>query len=306
MATRWPEEEIKNSARAFCLRCAAIAANGGRYEGSPLSLASLLAYAAQVAIANAEWPQAADNLAFLTAVMPREPNWDWHNQYVIQPIIKACKDKSAFEIGYLFLDGLQKRGKLSDALNKQLTVAKAEFGRAIPDISADPSDPLFDLRQASRVLALGNEERAWELTEPKLPQLLKAWMEFDPAYVAWVVEQMRKTKRLKEALQFAFEILIREMELDPEIAARVILTKGDIYANLENYPAARIEYEGLKNNSRYKKTEAGAKAKYRLIQLMIATKDYTKAEELLQMLVDSDNADTRAEAYYLYALMAYD
>ena len=74
---------------------------------------------------------------------------------------------------------------------------------------------------------------------------------------------------------------------------------------MENYQAARIEYEGLKNNNRYNKTEAGGKAVYRLVDLYILTKDYSAAESLLEHLVDADNVQQQADAYYLYAKMSF-
>ena len=49
-----------------------------------------------------------------------------------------------------------------------------------------------------------------------------------------------------------------------------------------------IEYEGLRNNKRYAMTEGGREARYRLINLLILTKDYATAEELLERLVDSE------------------
>ena len=107
----------------------------------------------------------------------------------------------------------------------------------------------------------GDESKAWELTAPKL-NLLKADLGgFRRArYVAWAVEQMRKQKLLKESLEFAFNILLRENDLDAETAGHVLLTQSDVYKDMENYQAARLGYEGLKNNLRYAKTEAGQKA----------------------------------------------
>ena len=66
--------------------------------------------------------------------------------------------------------------------------------------------------------------------------------------MTWTVEQMRKQKLLKPALDLAMTVLLREKELDPEIAARVSLTKGEIYMDMENYQAARLEFESLRNN----------------------------------------------------------
>jgi len=83
---------------------------------------------------------------------------------------------------------------------------------------------------------------------------------------------MRKQKMLEEALKFAFAILLREKDLDPEVAAAVSLTKGDIQRDKENFQGARIEYESIKNDQRYKDTEAGQQARFHLIELMVMTR----------------------------------
>ena len=131
------------------------------------------------------------------------------------------------------------------------------------------------------------------------------WPALDPAYVTWTLEQMRKQKQLRAALDLAMTILLREKDLPPDVAARVSLTKGDIYVDMENYQAARLEFDSLKNNPLYQKTEAGTAAVNHLINLMILTKDYTAAEGLLARLVDSDQVQVQAEGYYFYAKMAY-
>jgi len=100
-------------------------------------------------------------------------------------------------------------------------------------------------------------------------------------------------------------MLLREKEMNPEIAARVSLTKGDTYRDMGNYQASKIEYDGLRNNPAYNRTVAGAKSYWRLVDLLITTKDYTTATGLLERMVDSDKLETQAEAYYYFAKMAY-
>ena len=106
--------------------------------------------------------------------------------------------------------------------------------------------------------------------------LSRTWLKLDPEYVAWCVDQMRKQKLLKESLELAFTILLREFDLDAETAASISLTKGDIYRDMQNYQAAKLEYEGLRNNKRYSMTEAGREARYRLIRLLILTKGWSR------------------------------
>ena len=308
MLTKWPDGDAKKDARALSRTLALMFASGARYEGRPLPLMQLLSLAAQDTLAEQNWPALSRITQSLAAnLRPDErDNWEATLKDIIQPTVLALKKNEAFEPAFVFLDQAAKRGRLDDNTAKQVAVLKAEMGRAIPEVTVQKTDPAFDLHSAARALGLGGEARAWELTQPRLPLLKKLWTELDPAFVAWAVEQMRKQKMSKEAMDMCFTILLRELDLDAEIAATVILTKGDCYCDMQNFQAARIEYEGLKNNKRYAKTDAGARAKYRLIALMIATKDYTRAEELLQLLVDSDNVDIQAEAYFLYAKMAFD
>ena len=143
------------------------------------------------------------------------------------------------------------------------------------------------------------------MTRGKLKLLAEEWTSLDPAYVTWTLEQMRKQKQLRAALDLAMTVLLREKDLPADVAARVSLTKGDIYVDMENYQAARLEFDSLRNNPLYKKTEAGTLAINHLINLMILTKDYTAAEGLLARLVDSDQVQVQAEGYYFYAKMAY-
>ncbi|MCY3022773.1 MAG: PA14 domain-containing protein [Planctomycetota bacterium] len=308
LLSRWPDGEAKEQARGLCRTLSLMLAGGTRYEGKGGPLMQMLKLSALDALADGDWVRLSRITQCLAMNLRPDDNQSWESAFkdIIQPTVQKLKEKEAFEIGFVFLDQGAKRNRLEENVGKQVAVLKAELGRAIPEVTVQKGDPAYDLNAAARALALGGETRAWELTQPKLPLLKKLWMELDPGYVAWATEQMRKQKMVKEALDMCFTILLRELDLDPDAAASVILIKGDCYCDMQNFQAARIEYEGLKNNRRYAKTEGGARAKYRLISLMILTKDYARAEELLQMLADSDNVDTQAEAYYLYAKLAYD
>ena len=168
------------------------------------------------------------------------------------------------------------------------------------------SDPTYDLHLAAHRLSLGNEARAWELTRPRLELLRESWQKFDPAYVAWVVDQMREQKMLEAAMEMAMTMLLEEEALSPAVAGSVSLAKGDIFRDMENYQAARIEYESLKASNRYRGTPAGEAATYRLIELLILTSDYAAAEQMLARLEDSPDPREQAEAYYYYARIAYE
>lgn len=303
-ATHWPEGEVLAEATTLCRRLALLMEGGMPYEiGSG---------AASVAMLAAQAEQAAGDLAQLPAtsgLLARslgESGTTINPIYISSYVTALCAKLTAVpEVCYSLLDQVQKRYKVSEQQEKQLLTMKGELARSIPAVAEDPDAPDYDLREAARALASGDEERAWLLTQPKLPYLQKVWNEQDPLYVAWSIDQMRKNKQLLPARDFCFTLLLKEQELDADVAAQVLLTKGDIFRDMGNGPAARVEYEGLKNNPRYRDTPAGSKARYRLLDLMIAVSDYAQADDILNMLVSSDDVATQAEAFFYKAKIAY-
>jgi len=306
LATTWEGQEKQDGLKLGSL-FVDMALEGARLAGQGGSLLPMVQRRVQEAIAKEDWVQAGRLTRFYASVVGWTNDWDKSYREHILPTIELLETKKAFEIAYVFLSEIERRNRPNETVAKQLVMLKSKESREIPElVPVDKTDPTYDLHVASQALGLGNEGKAWELTAPRLKLLPQTWMTLDPNYVAWCVEQMRKQKMLKEGLELAFTILLREVDLDPEVVAKVSLTKGDTYADMQNYQAARIEYEGLQNNPRYKRTEAGSRAQYRLIQLLILTKDYTAAEGLLERLVDSDSLETQAEAYYLKARISFD
>ena len=88
---------------------------------------------------------------------------------------------------------------------KQLAMLKARVALRIPGLIPVPANhPAYDLYAApAHLLRLGSEAQAWELTRLKLKLLPDEWPSLDPGYVAWCVEQMRKQRLLKPALEGA-------------------------------------------------------------------------------------------------------
>ena len=307
IAASWPAGADKVEAQKFLRLQVEMFLDGTRHSGRGTSLFAPLTLRIGEAIDAKDWDLLSRLTRSYAAVLRWEGDWNKNYQANILPIIERLEGIKAFELAYIFLQEVERRNRPPEEVAKQLAIVKARVAREIPGLIPVPKgSPAYDLHVAAQTLSFGDEAKAWELTAPRLKLLPTLWTTLDPAYVAWTVDQMRKQKLLKEALELAFTVLLREFDLDPEIAAAVSLAKGDIYADMQNYQAARIEYEGLKNNRRYNRTEAGAKAKYRLINLLILTKDYAAAEQLLQRLLDSDSLETQAEAHYLHARMAYD
>jgi len=168
---------------------------------------------------------------------------------------------------------------------------------------AQPSGPLA---LAAEALKKGDEARAWQLYTENQALFQKSWAEADDALVAWVPDQLRKQKRFKEALALCDEIINKPGSVEPKHMASVLLTKGDIFRDQGNFPAARMEYQGLDKDKALRDTEAGRKAKFRIVDILRSTRDYDTANEMLERFKDLPDPREQAEAYYYSALIAAD
>jgi TolA-binding protein len=234
--------------------------------------------------------------------------WSEAKQYVETMVSELDKfDKN--EITYVFADNIYDYFNVrnDDEMQKYIKIVRAQAARGIKDlIPVEKSDPTYDLYTAVQYLLQGNEVRAWQLTQPKLELFSKNWEKFDVGYNAWVAEQMRKQKMLDEALKLSMTILVKEYDIDAENVADIILVKGDTYRDMGNNAAAKIEYQGLVANRRYADTPAGQAAKYRLIDIMIQTKEYSSAETQLERLLDVGTVEEQADAYYYFAKISFE
>ena len=307
VAAGWPDGPEKNEAIAFLRLQVAMVLEGARHAGRGTSLFAPVQRCLDEAIEKEAWPEASRLSRFYAGILRWESDWGKAYNGHIVPVVERLAAKNAHELAYVFLGEVERRNRPGEEFAKQLALLRSRAAREIAGlIPVAKTHPTYDLHLAAQALSLGSETRAWELAAPKLKLLPEAWTALPPDFVAWAAEQMRKQKLLKEALELCFTVLLREFDLDPEVAAAISLCKGDTYADMQNYQAARIEYEGLRNNKRYARTDAGNKARYRLIQLLILTRDYTAAESQLERLVDSDSLDTQAEAHYLRARIAFE
>ncbi len=302
----WEDGPEKKAARAFIEMQVDMLLAGSRWEGHWRHIYGPLDLLVDHAIAAEDWDRAATLLAYHAGCYRHER---WHDIYRrrIAPNVARLETAKAHELLFVYVSSIMRKHEVPKEYLSKLTLIKSKAAQQIPGlIPVDEKNPAYLLHLASHAYSIGNEGQAWEHTAKQIKLLPKYWDALDPTYVAWALDQMRKQKMLKDALNFAFLILVREADLDPEIAARVSLTKGDIYRDLENFRAARTEYESLRANRRYANTIAGGEAKFHLISLLIQTRDYQTAESFLQSLANSSNIDIQAEAYYFYAKMAFD
>ena len=223
----------------------------------------------------------------------------------LNPVLAKLEEKGANEQIYLLSNLMLKHTDDTNA-KKVLTKIRSNAANGIENlIPVDKGDKRYNLYIAAESLELGDLAKAWKLTQPKLDILRGSWAEFDESYLVWVVGQLLEENEHKAALELAMTILLEEGTLTRNTVTSLSLLKGDVYRVQENYPAARTEYQALVNNSADKATDAGKKARYRLVDLMIQTKDYAAAELQLNRLVDSSSLETQAEANFYLAKLYF-
>ncbi|MFT5128739.1 MAG: TolA-binding protein [Rhodothermales bacterium] len=214
----------------------------------------------------------------------------------VTPVLNGLEQAKADELAYLLVSKVK-------TLNEGAQGLEARMSRAALQLNIIPVErnhPAYVLHQAASELARGNSGMAWEQTEKQIPLLMEHWQALNLNYLVWTAEQLRKSERFEEGLGLAFEVLAMA-GVDAEVYSAMSIVKGDIYRDNQNFDAARIEYQALADNSTYNVTKGGKKAQFRLIDLMIDTRSYHNAEELLQKLMDNRDLGIRAEAYYLMA-----
>jgi tetratricopeptide (TPR) repeat protein len=307
--SEWKGKEDSAVALILQGQVAEAIADGARVSGSANYYLPFLASAIGKAAEGKQFEQAVKLVNGLAKVIGRDKDWNRNVRSVITPAVEALRKAGAGEIAFLLSDQVLKLHKVPGIQAKQIALLRTADAKSLPMMLAvGPDDPTYDLHLAASELSRNNEKLAWELTKPKIEMIAGSWEKLNPDYLAWTIDQLRKTaeeQNLQKGLELCQHMLLEEGRMEPETTAAISLLKGDIYRDQENYQASRIEYESLMNNKGLSKTKAGAHAKFRLIANYILTQDYDKAEDLLQRYEDDNKTEVRAEVAYLRGRMSF-
>lgn len=240
------------------------------------------------------------------SALDRENN-TWRGKNVATNALEILKDTPS-QLQYVFLNCFtQGTTSFNQECKQQFTMKMSKLAKDIPGlVPVDKNDPAYQLFLAQQMKREGSALEAWANVREKYAILTQRWKEFDLDFVMWCVDMGRKSKMFKEALNLAQTMWLDEAKLSAVDAAKLGVTKGDVYRDMKNFPAAKIEYESLTNNNRYSKTEPGRIAKFRLIELLILTEDYSTARTILERLQEARSLKDQAEAYYLQARIDYE
>ena len=233
--------------------------------------------------------------------------YDW-----AKSLMGELKESGNDEAFYLYVDAVP-----SDAYGDLVSTAakyRAEVASKLPGIyPVGENDPMYPLYVAADELARKNSERAWQiLQEPKNQTVFeREALKFPPDFVIWAVEQLRMARGDKDALlikarQIATAILAQESKTSPEVAAAMILSRAEGYRDQQNFEAAKLEYQSVRENPTYHATKYGKQAMFRAVDLQIASGNYQGVESTLEYWLSQNDREIQAQAHYFMAKIAFD
>jgi TolA-binding protein len=174
-----------------------------------------------------------------------------------------------------------------------------------PAVRAADDPSLAPLRAAAAAYHAGQEAKAWELYSPQAKGFRQQWLNLDSDFVIWVADQHRKQKQFKDATEIS-DAALGSRKMTPAATAQLMLVKGDVLRDQQNFAAAKLEYESIDRNSDLRKTPAGQTARFRIVDVMRQTRDFDGADAIIERLKDIADPVAQAEAYFMAAKIAFD
>ncbi len=279
---------------------------GSVYSTSSDNHLFVLREVANQAIEQKRWRAVTRSLQAMAGAGGTDPGTAQRVIDYMKPPIDSLMAQDMREPVVAALRRLQKRSGLSESQKSWVVSQMATAGRGMPGLfPVDPSHPAYDLYVAADALNAGRLEVAWAKTRPKAKLVLEHWEKLDPAYVAWCAEKLRQFQEYTMAANLCRHLLANEQDLAAGLAAEISLTKADIFRDQKSFGLARLEYASLKNNRRYAETEAGRKASFRLIDLLLLTNNFGAAEPVIERMTISAQPLVQAQAYYYRAKILY-
>ena len=231
---------------------------------------------------------------------------------VIDGYMAKLKVAGNDEAYYLYLDSVP-----SDTYPRVISAAakfRGEVSSKLPGIyPVGEDDPAYPLYVAADELTKRNPEQAWQILQDPRNQTVfeREALKLPPDFVIWGVEQLRMARGEKDALllkarQIATAILAQESKVSPEMAAAMILSRAEGFRDQQNFEAAKLEYQSVRDNPTYHATKYGKKAMFRAMDLQIASGNAQNVEATLEYWLSQNDREIQAEAHYFMARLAFD
>lgn len=235
--------------------------------------------------------------------------WHW-NYGAFKNLLAKTRDAGFWESAYLMANSVPAdRDSSTVAFASRV---RAEAAPKLPGIyPVDEKNPAYPLYVAADELSRKNSERAWELLKKNVAVFEREAINLPPDFTAWGVEQLRldrgaKDENLIKARQIATAILGNEARVIADLAAAMLLVRAECFRDQQNFEAAKLEYQSIRNNPKYNTTPAGRKAMFRAVDLMIETGNTSGAEATIEYWLSQPDTEIQAQAHYFAARIAFD
>ena len=190
---------------------------------------------------------------------------------------------------------------------------RAALATVLPGIyPVGENDPSYPLYVAADELKKKNPERAWQILKDPRNQTVfeREALKLPPDFVIWGVDQLRMSRGDKDALllkarQIATAIIAQEGKVAPEVVAAMILSRAEGYRDQQNFEAAKLEYQSIRDNPAYHATKYGKKAMFRSVDLQIESGNAQGVESTLEYWLSQNDREIQAEAHYFLAKLAF-
>lgn len=234
----------------------------------------------------------------------------WVGRDLAISVLKKTAEVGAHEPLYLLANAI--RSGEDAQLVATAVRLRAEVSRKLPGIyPVSEKDPAYPLYVAADELSRNNSESARALLKANLSVFEREAATLPPEFTAWAVDQLRlergkKDELLQKARTIATQLLSNEAKIPPSLAAAMLLVRAETFRDQQNFEAAKLEYQSIRNNPEYEKTPAGRKAMFRAMDLQIGTGNAAGAEATLEYWLSQPDPEVQAEAHYFLARIAFE
>ena len=225
-------------------------------------------------------------------------------------LLQKTREGEFWESAYLMSSSIP--GDRDQSLVTLSMRVRAEAAAHLPGVyPVDEKHPAYPLYVAADELSRKNSERAWEILKRNITVFEREAINLPPDFTAWGVEQLRlsrgkKDESLIKARQIATALLNNESRIIPDLAAAMLLVRAECFRDQQNFEAAKLEYQSIRNNPKYNSTAAGRKAMFRAVDLMIETGNVSGAESTIEYWHSQPDPEIQAQAHYFAARIAFD
>lgn len=177
-------------------------------------------------------------------------------------------------------------------------------------VMVDRADPRFPIFQAQASFMSGNYQNARELYERHFNLVPRMFKELDPYFCIWLIQQDTEVGEFARANDLARDMMQWVDSLpegfDREIKGQLLVAYADIAFARQEYPRARALFERIIATKEFAETTAQKIAELRVAEVDRLSRNFDRAMERLERLVNRPDKFLQTESLYQMALIKFE